>query len=213
MSRKPRQRNAESKQRRREAIVDAAERVFDEDGFDQATMERIAGLAKISRALLYVYFPNKSTLYLEICARALRRMQEASLASAAREDSGLRQLECIVRAHVKFAWQQPRCFSGMNPVEADRVQDCSSNRATREAERTVHQLTVECLQRGVDDGSIRADLGDPRIVALSFWGYVHGMAQLSWAGHSLLPQGEVSLDRYTTDATGFFLRSLRALPE
>jgi hypothetical protein len=84
--------------------------------------------------------------------------------------------------------------------------------AAGEAWHAVYELTVECLQRGVDDGSIRPDLGDLRLAALGLWGYVDGMAQLSWAGMSLLPQASGSADRFTADAIGFLLRSLQARP-
>ena len=38
----------------------------------------------------------------------------------------------------------------------------------------VHEVIVESLNRGVADGSIRADLGDPYVTALSLWAFTHG---------------------------------------
>lgn len=61
---KLRARGAEDRERRRNEINDSAEKVFvfDKGGFTQATLERIAAVARVSRPLAYLYFPNKSEL-------------------------------------------------------------------------------------------------------------------------------------------------------
>jgi TetR/AcrR family transcriptional regulator len=38
---------------------------------------------------------------------------------------------------------------------------------------------VSVLAIGIQDGSIRADLGDPRVVANALWGMTHGVVQLA----------------------------------
>ena len=40
-------------------------------------------------------------------------------------------------------------------------------------------LVARAVARGIQDGSIRPDVGDPKIVALSLWGLSHGLAQCS----------------------------------
>ncbi|MFT4264508.1 MAG: TetR family transcriptional regulator [Nocardioides sp.] len=51
--------------RTREAILDAALALFEERGFDAATMEEIAERAEVSASTLYRYFPTKETLLTE----------------------------------------------------------------------------------------------------------------------------------------------------
>jgi len=50
-------RNRERKQRE-EQIINAAEKVFFERGFDNSTMDDVAGAAELSKGALYTYFKN-----------------------------------------------------------------------------------------------------------------------------------------------------------
>jgi len=59
------ERREEEKERRREEILDAAELVFSEKGFDAATMDQVARKARVSRALVYVYFKESPTAHRE----------------------------------------------------------------------------------------------------------------------------------------------------
>jgi AcrR family transcriptional regulator len=52
-------------------MVDAAEELYAEFGWDAVTMDRVAKSARLSRALLYVYFRDKNDLLHAITERSL----------------------------------------------------------------------------------------------------------------------------------------------
>ena len=56
------ERRLEEKERRRAEIVDAAEAAGRDVGLDALTMDDVARRARLSRALLYVYFQDRSDL-------------------------------------------------------------------------------------------------------------------------------------------------------
>jgi AcrR family transcriptional regulator len=56
-----------------QALLDAAEEVFAERGFDGAQTPQIAERAGVSTGALYRYFPDKRALFLEMIARDLER--------------------------------------------------------------------------------------------------------------------------------------------
>lgn len=62
----PRQRRS---QQTVDRIVEAAARVFDEDGYSSTTTNEIAAQAGVSIGSLYQYFPNKDSLLSEIARR------------------------------------------------------------------------------------------------------------------------------------------------
>jgi AcrR family transcriptional regulator len=61
MTRKERER-----QLRRNAILEAARNVFARDGYFNATMSQIAGVAECGMGTIYQYFPNKQALFSEV---------------------------------------------------------------------------------------------------------------------------------------------------
>ena len=64
-------RRNEEKERRRAEILDAAEVVAASEGWDDMTMDQVARRARLSRALLYVYFTDKTDLLFGVGERAM----------------------------------------------------------------------------------------------------------------------------------------------
>lgn len=76
-------RREREKQERYEEIVDAAEKVFFSKSYEQTSMDEIARAAGLSRALLYVYFKDKSAIMRGVMLRALLNgMQDSTLDAA-----------------------------------------------------------------------------------------------------------------------------------
>lgn len=63
----------------REAILDAAEKVFTEHGFDGARVDAIAKEAGYNKSLIFQYFGDKVGLYVEVMKRADREMSELQI--------------------------------------------------------------------------------------------------------------------------------------
>jgi TetR/AcrR family transcriptional regulator, repressor of fatR-cypB operon len=59
-------RKEREKELRREAILGAARKVFARDGYFNATMSQIAGVAEFGMGTIYQYFPNKQGLFSEV---------------------------------------------------------------------------------------------------------------------------------------------------
>lgn len=69
-----------------QAILEAAEILFAEKGFDAVSMSAIAGLAKTSKPNIYHHFKNKNNLYLAIMKTAVQR--SSALLDALEETPG-----------------------------------------------------------------------------------------------------------------------------
>jgi hypothetical protein len=49
---------------------------------------------------------------------------------------------------------------------------------------------VQAIETGIRDGSIRPDIGDPRMFAITLWAFTHGIIQVATAkGADLARQG------------------------
>ncbi len=66
--------------RKFEQVIDGARAVFVADGYDGASVDAIARAAKVSKATLYSYFPDKRRLFMEIAKRECQRQADAAIA-------------------------------------------------------------------------------------------------------------------------------------
>jgi AcrR family transcriptional regulator len=175
------QRREDEKAHRRETLIDAAEQVFAARGFDAATLDQVARQARVSRALIYLYFADKAALHFAITERGLRNLRERFQAARAGAKRGIEQVEAIGRAYTRFAGECPVHFEAMSRFEAhphtpDKVDP--AEQAAMEAGFAVHAETVQALEHGVRDGSI-APMENPLLVAITLWGFVHGVIQIA----------------------------------
>jgi AcrR family transcriptional regulator len=92
-----------------DAILEAAARVFVEDGFQAASTNRIARAAGVSVGSLYQYFPSKDALLAAISERATDRMAaliQTKLAEPA-DASLAERVEAVIGGMIEFYGAEP----------------------------------------------------------------------------------------------------------
>jgi AcrR family transcriptional regulator len=207
------ERRQEEKDRRRHQIVTAAEELYAERGWEAVTMEQVARRARLSRALLYVYFRDKSDLHFAIVERALEALRTRFEAASDRFRTGLDRVEAMGRAYVAFALEMPHYFDACSRFEAHQPggPGCPANEAACiAAGHKLHETIVTALLAGVADGSIRDDLGEPYVTALSLWGFTHGIIQIASTKSNQLAHEGVSVPQLLDHSFAMLRRSLAA---
>jgi TetR/AcrR family transcriptional regulator len=205
------QRREEEKEQRRAEIVDAAEAVYADVGWDAATIDQVARRARLSRALVYVYFKDKQDLHFAIAERALedlhRRFQEAVRAPK----TGIAKVEAIGRAYVEYSRQVPHYFDACSQFQAYQAGEGAADpneEACLTASRQVHGVLVEAIRTGMQDGTIRLDLGDPLMTAIALWGFAHGIIQLASTKAEMLAKFDIAIDPLIAHGFGLMTASL-----
>lgn len=176
------ERREEEKERRRQEILDAAERVFETKGFDTSTMDMVARAARVSRALVYVYFKDKEALHLGICLRGLKTLKAMFKKARSAEKTGYNQVKAIGQAYVQFSEMYPTRFAAMSRFEAqnkDLEHPCESTLEMLDAGTQVHEETVLAIVQGKADGSLRSNIDNPMQVSITLWAFSHGTIQLA----------------------------------
>jgi AcrR family transcriptional regulator len=175
------ERRLEEKERRRAEILDAVEAVAGVVGWDDMTMDQVARKARLSRALLYVYFKDKTDLLFGLCERALVALTQRFAEAVSRQKLGMDQMRGIGRAYIAFSQEFPVYFEVMARCELlspEPIAESNEGAAMLKG-NACRGLMVEVIETGVRDGSIRPDVGDPKIVSTALWGFMHGVLQLA----------------------------------
>jgi AcrR family transcriptional regulator len=172
-------RREEEKERRRAEMVDAAEELYADVGWDAVTMDRVAKSARLSRALLYVYFRDKNDLLHAITERALIELRERFVAAAGMHKTGIDKVQAIGRAYVLFQQEKPYRFDACTRFHAHQAAGQPAEEACAAAGDAVIQVIVQALMQGQADGTIRKDLGSPVQVCIMLWAFTHGLIQIA----------------------------------
>ena len=99
LTRKPRGSGGE----RRGEILIAAEKIFVRDGYAGATVRKIAEEVGLSATALYMHFPDKRAMLMEIGGKAIQTVLAESEAIAASDGDPVERMHGIMWAHMRFA--------------------------------------------------------------------------------------------------------------
>lgn len=175
------QRREKEKKERQEAILEAAERMFFEKGYERTSMDQIAKTAQLSRALLYVYFKDKAAILRGITLRAGEALHLRFEAAAREADTGLERVARIGQAYYQFSKENPDYFDVLTyAASLSFGADDEHGQALKECEAGTMDIMVAALHAGLGDGSIsRERIADPLETALYLRGALHGVIMLS----------------------------------
>jgi TetR/AcrR family transcriptional regulator len=177
------QRRVEEKERRRAEILDAAEALYAKEGWDLVTVDQVARGARLSRALVYVYFKDKEDILFAIGERAMCLLRDRFIAAAAGQKSGVEKIEAIGRAYMSYAFEFPHYFDFCSKFNArsGSPEPGSHDLACRVAGDEAIGVVVQAIECGIADGSVRPTIGEPIMLAVTLWSFTHGLAQLAMA--------------------------------
>jgi AcrR family transcriptional regulator len=96
-----------TKDQRVEQLMDIAQVVFAERGFDGTSIEQIARAAGVSRPIVYEHFGSKDGIYLACLRRARAQLDEALTTAVAGVDDMEQRLAAGVAACFRFIEQDP----------------------------------------------------------------------------------------------------------
>ncbi len=95
---------------RREGILKAARQVFWKRGYQAATMPQIAAVAEIAPGTLYLYFPSKEVLYVELLIEGYVILHGQLEQAATPRQATIRQAQALIDGFFEFAHSNPEYF-------------------------------------------------------------------------------------------------------
>jgi AcrR family transcriptional regulator len=96
---------------RRAQLLDVGRKVFAKRGFEAASIEEIAELAKVSRPIVYAHFGDKSGLFAVVVDREMEHVT-ARVTEAIAEEGGARErLQRVLLAFLSYVEERPDGFA------------------------------------------------------------------------------------------------------
>lgn len=137
-------------------ILDAAIKVFAEQGFFQSTISHIAREAGVADGTIYLYFKNKNDILFNFFNYKTRQVFSGFREQVNKGDSATEKLRNLIRRHLE-EFQRDRNMAIVYQAETH-----SNNRVAedqiKEMAKMYYDLVSEIVEQGQEEGVIRRDL-------------------------------------------------------
>lgn len=180
------ERKEREKENRKTAILQAAEKTFFSNGFDQSTMDQVAKEAELSKGTLYLYFNNKEDLLLEVTVKGLEVLGRMMKDQYKKDRTGLEIAYQMGRTYVQFSKDHQNYYDSLVRFESQMVDKVPEDKLQKIINtNSPLALLKEVLEKGKKDGSIRKDISSAEL-AIILWTQLTGILQFIRSRQRLL---------------------------
>jgi AcrR family transcriptional regulator len=160
---------------RRAEILRVAERIFVAEGYEGATIRKIADEVGVSSTCLYMHFRDKDEILLEICTATMEELLAMNGEICARPVDPVERVRMLLTAYVAFALSHPNAY---------RLVFCpTAAGGSDQKQEMTRQMGAQCSERFLGvvreiaaQGRLKS--GDPRTVQQALWSACHGLVTL-----------------------------------
>jgi AcrR family transcriptional regulator len=171
-------RTKEDTQKTRQSILEAAERVFFDQGMSRSTLEQVARTAGVTRGAIYWHFENKADLINAVHAEVYMPMEEVFMRILDEDsDDALWRLEqyCAASFARLHADERSRRVYSILLLKCEYSEEMSTlTRRLRDSKERVTQSLDAFFQRLQASGKI-ATCAESRILALGLYAFMLGL--------------------------------------
>ena len=137
-------------------ILDAAIKVFAEQGFFQSTIAQVAREAGVADGTIYLYFKNKDDILFNFFNYKTRQVFSGFREQVSKGDNATSKLRNLIRRHLQ-EFQRDRNMAIVYQAEThgnSRV----AEKKIKEMAKMYYDLVSEIVEQGQEEGVIRRDL-------------------------------------------------------
>jgi AcrR family transcriptional regulator len=166
-----------------EQLLDAAVAVFNERGYEAASMEDVAGRLGVTKSAIYHHVPSKVELLRLALDRALDALFAVTEEPRATTGPAIERLEHVVRGSVRVLTEELPFVTLLLRVRGNSPVELAALQRRREFDRIVTDL----VRGAEDEGDVRPDV-DPAVTSRLLFGTVNSLTE--W----YRPDGGLSAD-------------------
>nr|WP_315050071.1 TetR/AcrR family transcriptional regulator [uncultured Brevundimonas sp.] len=159
---------------RRAEILEAAERIFVEHGYEGATIRKIADEVGLSSTALYMHFADKGEILLQICRDTFDMLLASVRELAALDAPPEVRLRRMIEAYIDFGFAQPNAYRLIYLTRPLEARDGAQS-AAQELGGELFAAFEEVVRETVEAGRMS---GDASTTAQAIWASGHGVVSL-----------------------------------
>lgn len=167
-------RKERQKEEVRTAILEAARKIAESEGWEAVSLRKIAEIIEYSAPLIYSYFECKEAILMEFVKQGYEMQCSALRKAKEKTDDPVLQLQAMATASWNFVVKKQLYYQLMYGVKVVPCAiSCGEVSTARQELRNIVFSTLETL-------IARSDKPDtnPETKLLAFWSIVHGVASL-----------------------------------
>ena len=165
---------ARRRDRRRDEILVAAERILSREGPRATTVRRIAAAIGVSSAALYGYFPDKDAILVAICERTARGLLRLNQGVAEGSAPAIARLRQILANCVEWGLDHPHVYRLLFAPDSDAAPILLE--AGRALLRESFQQVAAVAREAERDGVLAPETADAATEAC--WATCHGLTMM-----------------------------------
>ena len=159
--------SAEHKERRRQAILDAAMEVFIGKGYQLATINDISSHCNLSVGALYRYFPTKGEIMLALVDERLGRTPQTFARLTAKEtDPWERLVHCVNLFTSALGVRHPTTGRLLLVTLAEAVHDSDVRTGLQTRFQHLREYLAAIIADGIANGQFRPDASPETVASL-----------------------------------------------
>ena len=178
------------KQERRNQMVTAAHKLFAQEGFEKATMQRVADEANVGVATLFRYFPHKEALIIEVVKRIIEKQVPYFEEIYAVNKPGIEKVDDVLTTYIRFIFEENQ--ASIKLLESFELYivfhtiDMHLLERIKKAYSAVWEIILKIVKEGKEDGSIQLSISDEQIIRTML--SMFGTSIKKYALYSILPE-------------------------
>ena len=137
-------------------ILEAAIKVFAEQGFHQATISQVAREAGVADGTIYLYFKNKEDIMANFFGYKTKQVFGRFRDEVDKADNARDKLRLLIKRHLE-EFQRDRNMAVLYQTETHRFSRMCEDQI-REMSKMYLDLVSEIVEKGQDEGLMRKDL-------------------------------------------------------
>jgi AcrR family transcriptional regulator len=180
---------------RREQILKIASELFSEKSYHDVTVDEIAGAVGVAKGTIYLYFPSKERLYLEILEDSFEAIESLLEKEIAKSDSAPVKLKKVLRLIFEFYQMNLDVLRILSRDETHLIREHFEFTERWRLRRI--KLYEKILEKGQREGSFRPM--NTKLVAIVIFGLVRSVMFFYKIDRSA---GEISDDVFSVISSG-----------